>query len=215
MRIGILFSQKRGRQLEHYGHFAQQLRTIFPDCLLCRRLNEIILLFFPDEGLSFSVTQRIQVRHFLLANHLLLACGNPVLDLCRLPLSFSQASLLRATLQSEFSEEPCLFLENFLPKCLFYANIAKDEAIFWLHPHISLLLAHDRAYKTDYIPTLKAYFSCNRSTQAASDALHIHKTTFFYRIRGMEALVGEFMKQSERLFLYQYSLYLLDQICAD
>lgn len=102
-----------------------------------------------------------------------------------------------------------------MPKCLFYANIAKDEAISWLHPHINLLLAHDRAYKTDYIPTLKAYFSCNRSTQAASDALHIHKTTFFYRIRGMEALVGEFMKRPDLLFLYQYSLYLLDQICAD
>ena len=215
MRIAILFFASGGRPLKPNAGLSQQLKAVLPDCLLCQRLNEMILLFFPDEAMGFSPTQSIKVRHFLQANHLLLACGNPVFDLCQLPLSFSQASLLRLRLRSEFSNDPCLFLEDFLPKCLFFANIQKDEAISWLHPHVILLLRHDRSYKTSYIPTLKAYFSCNRNAQAASDALHIHKTTFFYRIRSMEALVGEFMKRPELLFLYQYSLYLLDHICTD
>ena len=49
-------------------------------------------------------------------------------------------------------------------------------------------------------------------TTAASAALFIHKTTLFYRLEQMEKLVGPFLKDSKLLFLYEYSLMLMEQL---
>ena len=68
---------------------------------------------------------------------------------------------------------------------------------------------HDRAHRTEYLPTLRAYLENNRSTTAAAAALFIHKTTLFYRLEQMEKLAGPFLKDPELLFLYEYSLLLL------
>ncbi|MFQ9250086.1 MAG: helix-turn-helix domain-containing protein [Faecalibacterium prausnitzii] len=57
-----------------------------------------------------------------------------------------------------------------------------------------------------------AYFSCGRNMTRTSNALFIHKTTLFYRFERMEKLVGPFLQQSKRLFLYEYSLHLLHEI---
>jgi DNA-binding PucR family transcriptional regulator len=57
-----------------------------------------------------------------------------------------------------------------------------------------------------------AYFSCGRNMTRTSNALFIHKTTLFYRFERMEKLVGPFLQQPKRLFLYEYSLHLLHEI---
>ena len=61
---------------------------------------------------------------------------------------------------------------------------------------------------------MRQYFAHNRNTTAASAALFIHKTTLFYRLEQMENLVGPFLKDPKRLFLYEYSMLLLEQLPA-
>ena len=80
------------------------------------------------------------------------------------------------------------------------------------HIPLQFFQQYDREHQTQYIQTLMAYFSCGRNMTRTSNALFIHKTTLFYRFERMEKLVGPFLQQPKRLFLYEYSLHLLHEI---
>ena len=90
--------------------------------------------------------------------------------------------------------------------------LIKRRNCFGTSTRTSVFQQYDREHQTQYIQTLMAYFSCGRNMTRTSNALFIHKTTLFYRFERMEKLVGPFLQQPKRLFLYEYSLHLLHEI---
>ena len=69
---------------------------------------------------------------------------------------------------------------------------------------------YDEENSTEYLATLETYMQKNRSAPAAAEALHIHKSTFFYRIEKMKALFGIDINDADKMFAYEISLKIMD-----
>lgn len=194
----------------------RQLTDLIPGSI-CYASRESIVVLCPAWPAPAQQTILLKLRHWLGYYGFYLAASMPFSALARAPHAYIQAQsivqmLLRGRDCFAAPANPIFCFEAYLPLCTFLLSHPPQEVEPCLHPHIRQLLAHDRAHGTAYIPTLTAYFDCGRSMTAASAALYIHKTTLFYRMGQMEKLVGPFLKDPARLFLYEYSLRLLRQL---
>jgi foldase protein PrsA len=73
-------------------------------------------------------------------------------------------------------------------------------------------MKHDQTYHTDLLQTLRAYIFSGRNAAAASEQLHIHKSTFFYRMNKIAELLGTDIYDRKRLFAYEFTFYLIDYL---
>ena len=71
---------------------------------------------------------------------------------------------------------------------------------------------HDERYNTDFIETLRTYLECDRSAAKAAEKLHLHRSTFFYRIKKLEELLNVDLNDSKLLFLYELSFKIWDYL---
>jgi purine catabolism regulator len=64
------------------------------------------------------------------------------------------------------------------------------EAVEAVERVLAAVIAYDREHGTQLIASLAAFLAHNRSWQAASEALFVHKKTLVYRMRRVEQLTG-------------------------
>ena len=207
-----LFSALRPKQL------SAQLRNTLPGCICCCYQDHLILLGPGDLDQSPSKDTRIRLRHWLKYHHFKIAASAPFSEFSSAAAAYRQAQeLVNAVRMLAGSEHPLpeiLYYEDHLPVCAYLSAYGKETLFDHIHPHIVQLAAHDREHNTQYLATLSAYFASGRNMTNASKALFIHKTTLFYRFDRMEKLVGPFMNDQNLLFLYEYSLRLMNAFSA-
>lgn len=189
-----------------------QTEDLLPECLCCVRRESLVLLC-PAGLLDRSAgVGPVKLLHWLQYHQLGLAVSMPFDSLLDAPRAHAQAQamaeLLRPGGALPAGDSIVRFEERF-PLSNFLKVYSIAQIPHCIHPHIRAFREHDRAHRTEYLPTLRAYLENNRSTTAAAAALFIHKTTLFYRLEQMEKLAGPFLKDPELLFLYEYSLLLL------
>ena len=78
-----------------------------------------------------------------------------------------------------------------------------------IHPDILCLQQHDATHHTAYIATLDAYFQAGRNALKAAQNLHIHKSTFFYRLDKIKEATDFTLDNEAILFAYELSLQIL------
>lgn len=206
-----LFSNLRHEQL------LRQAADLLPDSLSCSARDSILLLC-PAGLLDRDETgQMVKLRHWLAYHQFYLAVSMPFHSLLKVPGAHVQTravvqTMLRCAEGRTPKGDVVSRYEEVLPLAAFLRNHTIQEIEGCIHPHIRRLWEHDCTHGTEYITTLQQYFAHNRNTTAASAALFIHKTTLFYRLEQMEKLVGPFLKDPKLLFLYEYSLLLLEQM---
>jgi len=199
-----LFSALRPKQL------SAQLRNTFPGCICCCYQEHLIVL--GPGSLDQQGDTRIRLRHWLKYHHFHIAVSTPYLRLTDTAAAYAQARELVSAgriLAANIPLPELMYYENYLPLCTYLSSHQKDSLLAYIHPHILCFLRHDQEHQTQYIHTLSTYFSCGRNMTQASSALFIHKTTLFYRFERMEKLVRPFLQNPQLLFLYEYSLMLL------
>ena len=205
-----LFSALNPKQL------SAQLRNVFPECICCCYQDHLILLGPGDLAATPHKDTRIRLRHWLKYHHFQIAASMPFSSLDGTAKGYRQAKeLIRAGRALAFETEPppeLLYYEDHLALCAYLSAYGRSELFSHIHPHIVRLAAQDAAHHTKYLQTLSAYFASGRKMTETSKALFIHKTTLFYRFERMEQLIGPFMEDPERLFLYEYSLRLLQAL---
>ncbi len=215
-RLGCLFTNEvslfaalRPEQL------SAQLRNVFPGCICCCYKERILVLGPGSLDVSRHGETRIRLRHWLNYHHFHIAASAPYTKLTETATAYAQARELvhagRAMAQNGTLPE-IISYEEHLPTCACLSAYGADVLPLHIHPHILRLVESDREHHTKYIETLTAYFACGRSMTETSKALFIHKTTLFYRFERMEKLVGPFLKEPKKLFLYEYSLTLLQEL---
>ncbi len=203
-----LFSALRPEQL------SAQLRNTLPGCICCCYQDHLILLGPGNLDQSPSKDTRIRLRHWLKYHHFKIAASAPFSEFRSAAAAYRQAlELVNAVRMLADTEHPLpeiLYYEDHLPVCAYLSAYGKETLFDHIHPHIVQFAAHDREHNTQYLATLSAYFASGRNMTNASKALFIHKTTLFYRFERMEKLVGPFMNDQNLLFLYEYSLRLMN-----
>lgn len=74
------------------------------------------------------------------------------------------------------------------------------------------IIRHDQEQNTDYANTLRSYLMNGWNAVRTANELHIHKSTFFYRLNKMEELFDLDITQEETMVAYEYSFILIEYL---
>ena len=99
-----------------------------------------------------------------------------------------------------------------MPEYLF-SKCNYQELEVGIHYHIFQLQDYDKTYHTDFVETLRAYLDHDRNAAKTAEYLHIHRSTFFYRVKKIEELLEISISDSHLLFLYELSFKIWDYLC--
>lgn len=209
--LGFQFkdSQSMHPSLKYYY---EQILSILPGCMVVLFHNVLTVLLPTKRTFPFSEAQKTKLDSFLHFNHINVIISYPFTNIENAPLYFQQVKNLleNPTIQAEnkhfiFYEKH--FLSHLFSQCT-DTRILKAS----IHPDLLQIQDYDKKNKTEYMKTLRTYLLLNRNALAASQALHIHKSTFFYRLGKMSDLFGLDVNNGLQLFAYEYSFRVIDYL---
>lgn len=195
----------------HIKFYYERLRSLLPDSMAVIFHNRITILLPNHKLLPLQGYLRKQLSDFMIRNHMHIFVSYGFDDIAESPIYFRQLEELILTGKSISDPDGFVFYqENFLPHILSYMK--KNIISASIHPHIKSILIYDKTNHTEYALTLKTYIENNRNANAAAKALHIHKSTFFYRLTKISELFDININNSMDMFAYQYSFEAIDYI---
>ncbi|MGL5435302.1 MAG: PucR family transcriptional regulator [Lachnospiraceae bacterium] len=189
-------------------YYIDQLIGILRSSICFAYKGKLVLLLtslYPD---PFYKTDRTKFENFLRLNQLNVAVSYRYEEILNTYLYYRQALfLLKKAVPTE--KDNIIFYKDIYPCHLFSLVSNQFQLKAMLHPDIIALLHYDADHGTDYIATLKSYFANHRNALKTATALHIHKSTFFYRIGKIQSLTGLDLEDESLLFAYEFSFHLL------
>ena len=198
----------------HPKSYYEQLLTILPDCMVVLFRGDLVILLPGNSQTPFSEKVKNRFETFLKLNHIRAFISNPYTDIARTSLYYQQTHKLYQLYEkiSRPREQYLVyfkdyFLEHTLSLCGDSGLLAAS-----VHPDLLRILEFDQASGTEYTRTLQCYLTNNRNAAAAAAELHIHRSTFFYRLGKMEELFDIRINSGKELFAYEYSFRVLDYL---
>ncbi len=191
------------------NYYYEQLLNILPDGLVGVIRGRLCMLLPRSEPKVLKEREKQALVNFLEFNRM--RCG----------ISYYYTSLVVSSYAMEQAEacsgnavegERIYYYEQEYLNHLFSQSKGQGRLMSQIFPDIRLIMKHDRTYHTDLLHTLRAYITCSRSASAASEMLHIHKSTFFYRMNKIAELLGVDIYDGRRLFAYEFTFYLIDYL---
>ena len=192
------------------NYFCQQLQSIFPTAITGTYEGQLVTLLPAKRTSPFSIATEDRLSTFLTMNRMICTISFVFTELTEAPTYFGQC---RCIFNMVDLEENIGNILRYGEYCLRHiATLLDDPSLFLatIHPAIKFLQAYDMENSTEYLNTLETYIKCNRSAPAAAEALHIHKSTFFYRIEKMKSLFNIDISNPDNMFAYEISLKILD-----
>lgn len=192
-------------------YYIDQLLDIFKNSMVLFYKGTLVMLLSGRHPDMEELCDRQKLEHFLQFNHMNYSVSYRFENILDSPLYYDQAMFL-LELKSSNTIDRCIpYGRNFMSH-LFESAGKSLQLSTQVHPDVRYLSEYDIENKTEYIHTLDAFFKNNRNALAASKALHIHKSTFFYRLGKIAELTDFSMEDARSLFTYEYSLILLNYL---
>ena len=187
------------------------LREHYPKSMAVVYKDHILLLINQEHPVLLTDAFLHPLQTFCTRNDMIAGISQPFADIIKISAYYHQA--LR-TLELSDTSNPSIRLYHSTDALLPYlfSNCDYSGLQIGIHHHIYQLIEHDREYRTDFIQTLRTYLDCDRNAALAASKLHIHRSTFFYRIKKIEELLDISATDSHLLFLYELSFYILDYL---
>ncbi len=187
------------------------LRQVYPNSMSVVYQDAIVLFMNQDEPILMKDTFIRPLEEFARRNHMKAGISQPFADILRINSYYRQAINTLNLGEACDSGAILYFGADLLPQFLFskadYTGLAVG-----IHHHLHHLKDYDRENHTEFITTLKAYLQNDRNATKAAEALHIHRSTFFYRIKKIEELLDISITDSKLLFLYELSFKIWDYL---
>lgn len=187
------------------------LRKTYPNSMSVVYKNDIVLLLNQDQPVLLNPMLTDPLEQFALHNHLKVILSQPFADILKIPIFYEQAKNTLELSDISGSDQFLFFSTEALPEYLF-SKCDYKELETGIHYHIFQLQDYDREYHTEFITTLRAYLSHDRNATKTAEFLHIHRSTFFYRVKKIEELLGISITDSRLLFLYELSFKIWDYL---
>ena len=210
----VLKFGESSKNMLHPKSYYEQLLTILPDCMVVLFRGDLVILLPGNSQTPFSEKVKNRFETFLKLNHIRAFISNPYTDIARTSLYYQQTHKLYQLYEkiSRPREQYLVyfkdyFLEHTLSLCGDSGLLAAS-----VHPDLLRILEFDQASGTEYTRTLQCYLTNNRNAAAAAAELHIHRSTFFYRLGKMEELFDIRINSGKELFAYEYSFRVLDYL---
>lgn len=195
-------------------YYYDQILTIFPRCMVVLFRDYLTILLPSTDTALANETQLERFTAFLQLNDMTASVSFPFSDLVDTPLYYNQTLALfelpHSSIATQETDCPNIIDYRFhYLEHLFSLTSNKELLRTSIHPDITAILEYDNKNHTEYIKTLQAYLYSNRNAAVAAKSLHIHKSTFFYRLSKISDLFGFDMNDGRLLFAYDYSFRLI------
>lgn len=190
------------------NYYVDQMHAIFPAGMSMIYQGQPILLLSRDGGELFSEYQRQKLEDYLEFNQMRCAVSYRFTDILETSRYFAQtAEILKLPV---WPETRLRFYGDCAAVHVVAVAAAHLQAESLVHPDIKMLMAHDEQHNTQFFATLLCYLKNDRNALQTAKALHIHKSTFFYRASRMQELFGILLEDCKRMFLYELSMAALE-----
>lgn len=190
-------------------HQISTLRSLYPNSLSVVHNDAIVLLLNQESNIFLDSDFEAQIMSFVSRNHMHACFSQPFTDISKIHEQYQQALQCLIIGEHAYPGQSIFFSSELLPYYLF-DKCSKNELETGIHVHIRQLIDYDKEYRTEFITTLRAYLANNRNAAQAAEVLHIHRSTFFYRIKKIEELLNISLTDSNLLFLYEISFRVMD-----
>lgn len=119
-----------------------------------------------------------------------IGCSSWFHDFEKTGMYFHQAVIAFETgNQTEPSKRVYLF-EKYILEYIVKTACLKHNKEFYIAPPLSALMDYDRKHGTELLHTLKICLENSGRAVIAQDILHVHRTTYLYRIKRIEEITG-------------------------
>lgn len=187
------------------------LRALYPNSMSVVYQDAIVLFLNQDEPILLNDAQLAPLEEFALRNRMKVGISQPFSDILKINIYYQQTLNVLGIGELHEPSGILYLATELLPQYLFsnspYAGLEAG-----IHHHLFWLRDYDEQYHTDFINTLRVYLACDRSAAKAAEALHLHRSTFFYRIKKLEELLDVSLNDSRLLFLYELSFKIWDYL---
>ena len=188
------------------------LRQVYPNAMSVVYKNNIILLINQDTPVQLSPELTDPLEQFAERNHLKVSLSQPFADILKIRIFYHQALHTLELSDLQAPDQTLFYSTDVLPEYLF-SKCNYQELEVGIHYHIFQLQDYDKTYHTDFVETLRAYLDHDRNAAKTAEFLHIHRSTFFYRVKKIEELLEISISDSHLLFLYELSFTIWDDLC--
>lgn len=192
--------------------YYEQLLSILPQSMVVFFHGKLTVLLPVKSQSPFTEAMESRLYTFLRLNKMYAAISYPFSDITQSPYYFHQTNALFSIRGIEPDEKRMIHYGRHFLKHIFHQCKSPDLMKASIHPDILRIREYDRKNHTDYLHTLRAYLLHNRNAVAASGELHIHKSTFFYRLSKISDLFGFDINDGLTLFAYEYSFRAMDYL---
>lgn len=191
-------------------YYCQQIMSILPNSIT-GIYNGVLVTLIPTKELRpYSEENRERLITFLEMNNMIATISFVYTDLMESSTYFEQCQSMLNMIDSTITTGQILLYGDYCFRHI--ASIIDNPHILTstIHPAMKFMKKYDQENDSEYLNTLQTYIKKNRSAPAAAEALHIHKSTFFYRIEKMKSLFGVDLNNPDNMFAYEISLKLMD-----
>lgn len=203
----ILLFQFKSPESRHPStkYYYEQILSILPGCMVVLFQNVFTVLLPSKQNIPFSESTITKLSSFLQLNNMKLFISYPFTEIEAAPFYFQQVHSLLSLPNIRADENHFIYYNRYFLRHIFSQcpNIELLKAS--IHPDILQMQKYDSENKTEYTKTLRTYLLHNRNAVSAAQALHIHKSTFFYRLSKISDLFGLDVSDELLLFSYEYS----------
>ena len=189
-------------------YYYDQLLSIFPEGMVGVVQGKLILLLPSAEPRPFRDRDRQALEKFLEFNCMI--CGVSFYHTSLLDIKYAMEQA-EACLESR-TDGVCIYDYEQEYVNHMFSRHDRDRMRSKIFPDIRIIAGYDKKYRTDLLQTLRTYISCGRSASAASEQLHIHKSTFFYRMNKIAEILDVDIYDADRLFAYEFSFRMMDYL---
>ena len=191
------------------NYYYEQLLNILPEGMVSVIRGRLCMLLPRSEPKALKERELQALEKFLDFNRMRCGISYYYTSLVTSCYAIEQAE---ACSKNMFGPERIYYYEQEYLHHLFSQTKGHGQLLAQIYPDIRLIMKHDQTYRTDLLQTLRAYIFCSRNASAASEQLHIHKSTFFYRMNKIAELLGVDIYDGKRLFAYEFTFYLIDYL---
>ncbi len=189
------------------NYYIDQLLNIFHGSMAFFYKGTLVLLLTSKNMEAFANIDTQKFSNFLQLNQMYAAVSFRYENILVTYIYYEQAMFLLNEKKVSPQDRIYFYSEHYLYHLFGQSRLPVKS---FIHPDINYLIQYDARNHTDYLNTLRCYLEHNRNALSAAKHLHIHKSTFFYRIGKISELVGMKIEDCGLLAAYELSFAIMD-----
>lgn len=170
--------------------------------------NSIVIISNITKGYKNKKETTKKIKIFMNIYKYNSGCSSVINDFSDIYMAFTQAR--QAIIYAKNKDcEINDFDENAM-KIIMENCLEKYSDTFFMSTGIKKLIDYDKKHDTELILTLRTYIFCNMNIKKALDKLHIHRSTFTYRLTKIENILDRSIQNSDYRLYVMFCLKIME-----